>query len=504
LTNGTFNYANPLPTYSANHAITGLVNSETATVTTTYSDTTCEYGGECKVGDTDPGGGKVFYVSPTTFSCGATLNLTCKYLAVAPNTWYNGSADPRILWAETAKMSINVVGIADDASAYNNVAGIGLGLKNSTLIVNQVSSDTATAAAAARAYAGGGLSDWYLPTTAELTLLCQWNRGVAQDVTTPCAGGTLNSGTGAGSGFIASAVYWSSSENNQASTQYAWVQKFDPATQSNGYKNYNTWVPAVRPIRAFSGTASITNTAPTEAGTYRVGSTFTLASPASLSNYQGVESTTATLTINRARQAALSIGQYESYPNISSYPLNVYGGSGPGSVTRALVSAGSANCSIEGNFIIRALNVGTCTVRAQKAGTRNYFVESTTATILWITWSANNSLQSLGGNHAIPLTGGNQFTTRTETVTASAFSNTSGGAISSATVGTTIRINSTGFAGLTPSQITATFRPYEDGVVTAVTSTYVEVVVPAGAVTGVIALDSPRGVAYTPSFTISP
>jgi hypothetical protein len=145
-------------------------------------------------------------------------------------------------------------------------------------------------------------------------------------------------------------------------------------------------------------------------------------------------------------------------------------------------------------------------VQAVKAGTRNYFAETATATITWITWSTNYAVQSLSGsgNHSIPLTGGNQVVVRSETVTASAFSNTGGGAISSATVGTTIRINSTGFAGLTPAQITATFRPYEDGVVTAVTSTYVEVVVPAGAVTGVIALDSPRGVAYTPSFTISP
>jgi hypothetical protein len=254
----------------------------------------------------------------------------------------------------------------------------------------------------------------------------------------------------------------------------------------------------------YGGSCLASNTIPTEVGTYKVGSTFAISSPATLSNYQGIESVTATLTINRARQQALSIGQYESYPNISSYPLNVYGGSGPGIITRTLVSAGSAGCTIVQNFIITATNVGTCSVQAVKAGTRNYFAETTTATILWITWSANNALQSLGGNHAIPLTGGNQFTTRTETVTASAFSNTGGGAILSATVGTTIRINSTGFAGLTPAQITATFRPYEDGVVTAVTSTYVEVVVPVGAVTGVIALDSPRGVAYTPSFTISP
>jgi hypothetical protein len=295
--------------------------------------------------------------------------------------------------------------------------------------------------------------------------------------------------------------YWSSTQdatNPGTSAQYQWFAggSFGPTDKNNNL--------SVRPIRAFSPTAVASNTIPTEAGVYRVGSTFTISSPALLSNYQGIESVTATLTINQARQKALSIGQYEAYPNISSYPLNVYGGSGPGAVVRTLVSAGTAGCALASSLIITATSVGTCSVQAVKAGTRNYFPETATATILWITWSANNAVQSLGGNHSIPLTGGNQFTTRTETVTASAFSNTSGGAISSATVGTTIRINSTGFAGLTTAQITATFRPYEDAVVSAVTSTYIQVVVPAGAVTGVIALDSPRGVAYTPSFTISP
>lgn len=482
------------------HNVTGLVNSETATVTSTFLDTTCEFGGECNVGDTDPGGGKVFYVSPTTFSCGEILSSTCKYLSVAPNNWYNGGTASGLPWATGSYRLVDVVGIANDATPYNNAAGIGLGLNNSRLIVNYGSSNF-PAAAAARAYTGGGLSDWYLPTTAELTLLCQWNRGVTQLVTTACTGGTLNTGTGAGSGFTTNTVYWSSSESSTASA--AWTQRFDTVAQTSGLKD-NTSNTAVRPIRAFISTTVETSNVPVEVGTYRVGSNFALSAPASLSNYQGVESFTATLTINRARQKAISIGQYEAYPNISSYPLNVYGGSGPGAVVRSLVSAGSAGCSLASNLIITATSVGTCTVQAVKAGTRNYFAETTTATITWITWSTNYAVQSLSGNHSIPLSGGNQVIVRTETVTASAFSNISGNPISSATVGTTIRINSTGFAGLTPAQITATFRPYEDGVVTAVTSTYVELVVPAGAVTGVIALDSPRGVAYTPSFTISP
>jgi hypothetical protein len=254
----------------------------------------------------------------------------------------------------------------------------------------------------------------------------------------------------------------------------------------------------------YGGSCLASATIPTEAGTYKVGSTFAISSPASLSNYQGVESVTATLTINKANQRAITIGQYLAYPNISSYPLNVYGGSGPGVLTRTLVSAGSAGCSLASSFILTATSVGSCTVKAEKAGTRNYIVESTTATIYWIAWLDNYAAQTLGGNNVIPLAGGNQIIVRTETLTASAFSNTSGGAITSAAVGATIRINSTGFSGLNVSDVSVTFRPYEDAVVSAVTSTYVEVVIPAGATTGVIAIDSPRGVAYTQSFTISP
>jgi hypothetical protein len=254
----------------------------------------------------------------------------------------------------------------------------------------------------------------------------------------------------------------------------------------------------------YGGSCLASATIPTDAGVYKVGSTFSISSPASLSNYQGVESVTATLTINQARQTAITIGQYLAYPNISSYPLNVYGGSGPGVLTRTLVSAGTAGCSLAASFILTATSVGTCTVKAEKAGTRNYFVESTTATIYWIAWVDNYASQALSGNNVIPLSGGNQIIVRTETLTASAFSNTSGGAITSAAVGATIRINSTGFSGLSPSDLSVTFRTYEDAVINAVTSTYVEVVIPSGAVTGVIAIDSPRGVAYTQSFTISP
>jgi len=205
---------------------------------------TCATGGVCAVGDTGPGGGKVFYVHASgTFACGATLASTCKYLEVAPNTWSGGVNDPTKLWATSTYSSADILTITNDASAYNDVLGIGLGYKNSLAIVGQ-GNDTTTAAGAARAYAGGSQSDWYLPTTAELNVLCQWARNVAQSVTTVCTGGTLNTGTGASGGFSAG-FYWSSSENEYND---AWVQNFYTGNQYDGNKANTLYV---RPVRAF-------------------------------------------------------------------------------------------------------------------------------------------------------------------------------------------------------------------------------------------------------------
>jgi hypothetical protein len=358
---------------------------------------------------------------------------------------------------------------------------VGSGAEN-TRLINAACATAGIASRLAADSSAEGFTDWFIPSIGELNLI-RSNLKV----------NSLSNLNGTD--------YWSSTQDVTNPTTSAQYQYFTGGAYGPTDKNNNL---SVRPIRAFSPTALASATVPTDAGVYKVGSTFAISSPASLSNYQGVESVTATLTINKARQKTITIGQYQAYPNISLYPLNVYGGSGPGILTRTLVSAGTAGCSLAASFTLTATSVGTCTVKAEKAGTRNYIVESTTATIYWIAWVDNYASQALGGNHGIPLAGGNQIIVRTETLTVSAFSNTSGGAITSAAVGATIRINSTGFSGLTPSSLSVTFRPYEDAVINAVTSTYVEVVIPAGATTGVIAIDSPRGVAYTQSFTISP
>jgi hypothetical protein len=197
------------------------------------------------VGQTGPGGGTVFYVATSPFACGPTRSETCTYLEAAPSGWNTGS-DPTKAWAVAAYREADVSGVGNDAAAYNDALGVGLGYKNSLAIVIQNGAGTTYAAGAARAYTGGSKTDWYLPTTAELNLLCQWNRGVAPNVTTACSGGSINSATyGAGAaGFVANR-YWSSSERD---AYFAWYQYFDGGGQGNFTKDDTTYV---RPVRAF-------------------------------------------------------------------------------------------------------------------------------------------------------------------------------------------------------------------------------------------------------------
>ena len=472
LSSSSVTYTESPAAITATQTVTGLVNSETGTVTTTYTGNTCEYGGSCKIGDVAPGGGYVFYVSATTIDAASGISTGGIYLASAPQTWSGGSIDPNASWG------------CGSSTITGTLDSLGSGAEN-TRLINAGCSTSGIASRLAADSSAEGFTDWFIPSLDELTLI--YNNLKVSSLSN-----------------LQSWNYWSSTQGTtSAYGKYWWFGSgaVSGQTDKNNSAGSNMYV---RPIRAFSPTALASNTIPTDAGVYKVASTFAISSPASLGNYLGVESVTATLTINKARQKSITIGQYDAYPNISSYPLNVYGGSGPGTLTRTLISAGTAGCSLASEFILTATSVGTCTVKAEKAGTRNYIVESTTATIYWITWSNNYTAQTLEGIHTISVSGNNGIVVRTETVTASVFSNTSGGAISSAAVGTTIRINSTGFSGLTPSDLSVTFRPYEDAVISAVTSTYVEVVIPAGASTGVIAIDSPRGVAYTQSFTISP
>jgi hypothetical protein len=103
---------------------------------------------------------------------------------------------------------------------------IGTGLSNTnTIITSQGATSTNYAAGLARAYKGGGYTDWYLPSKNELAKLYAMKL--------------------LGFGGFAGIAYWSATEFDFSS---AWSQYFDNGDQSSYYK-YGTYY--VRAIRAF-------------------------------------------------------------------------------------------------------------------------------------------------------------------------------------------------------------------------------------------------------------
>ena len=264
-------------TFSRGIGSTGMtVESGTATFTATFTVPVAQSSNVFKLtiqsgahtpfidlGDQGPGGGFVYYVNNAGFDCGATYSSTgsptgglCHYLEVAPRLWGGGNGDYSKVWATGGNASLDIAGITNVLSdSHLNISAVGFGYKNSVAIVDQNglynASSNNYAAGAARAYAGGSKSDWYLPTTTELNLLCLWSQGRAPSVTTYCTGLFSDSSTyGAGSaGFTSypnSSGYWSSTEKN-ANTAYIFESGYNP--MSGGYDKGSTY--DVRPIRAF-------------------------------------------------------------------------------------------------------------------------------------------------------------------------------------------------------------------------------------------------------------
>jgi hypothetical protein len=195
-----------------------------------------------------------------------------------------------------------------------------------------------------------------------------------------------------------------------------------------------------------SCTAFASTTMPTNAGTYRLTPSALTLSSGSLSNYQGVTYSPGLLTINKINQTPISIGQYDAFPGISTYPLNVYGGTGTGVMRRTLTSAGSANCSLTNMIFITASNTGTCTVSVTKAADFNYNVEAATTTIYWIQFIDRYTNSGPTTPTDLGLSGGTAVEKRSyEAFSVLSFANGSGSAISSAPMRSILRIIGTGF-----------------------------------------------------------
>ena len=217
---------------AANIGGNGQYRAASAQVTITVGFS-CANGGSCEVGETGPGGGTVFYVHPSggTFTCGATLESSCKYLEASP---FSGQVART--WSTGANQSLEVSGA--------EATGIGSGYQNTVDIVNQAGNVSDTSAAVyANSYSNNGTSDWYLPSYDELNQMCRWVRNQAASSISCASSGSANTGPGA-SGFTGE--YWSSTENF---SEHAYMQTMDYADR---YGEVKFGARMVRPIRAFA------------------------------------------------------------------------------------------------------------------------------------------------------------------------------------------------------------------------------------------------------------
>ena len=387
--------------------ITGLVASDSATSTTfKYSapGSNCANGGTCSLGDSGPGGGKVFYVSGST------------YFEAAPRTWYssftyNGSTYNNANTVYCANGSNQKI---DPYNPPNNTSstGWGGGKTNTDAFKSYCSMG---AIGLIKSYAGGGKSDWYIPNATEMNGLVNYWSNVSGlltqfDTTTSVSFWTSDASYNATYGWLLTQPYFNASR-----------------TWSGSGSAFNHQGGKILPIRSFTADGSAqpaliaTVTKPTNAGIFTITpSALLLANNVDTSNYVWVDYRTSTFTINKARQDTLTVssvlGVFET--GTATMKITTLGGTDTGTVTYAIATGGSASgCSVSSN-VLTVTSVGTCKLVATKDATLNYLITlSDTATVTFSRF-VSRPLQVQLYPSMIPLNQGNALETTTLTIPA--------------------------------------------------------------------------------------
>lgn len=219
---------------------------------------TCSNGGTCSVGDTGPGGGIIFYYSPTPFTMtGAPCGSSCQYLEFAPVSWGNGISvasgessgtstdEPSLKWCIGTGATNNLDSAASNGNYQSRSWTITNTFGQGYLNTSRMTGSGCTSGAGRTAWdlVYGGQSDWFLPSVSEMNELCKYVKNVAGQgsIGTACTTGTNRFG------FITS-HYWTSTESPETPGQAAWFLFMSDGHNDDDTKNYTA---RVRPIRAF-------------------------------------------------------------------------------------------------------------------------------------------------------------------------------------------------------------------------------------------------------------
>lgn len=459
-------YTGSAPTNGPIARITGLVGVDTATVNTAFS-VTCALGGACSIGDLGPGGGRIFYISPTVINAASGVSDGGIYLEVAPRNW-NGNESSE----SGSSFATKLDSVAGTSSA------IGTGAENTRLLRNALG-DSATAATLAMNRTFKGLSDWFVPSYNELTTAI-----------------TTLAPLGLGE-FTTYRNLWSSTQNPANSNQGYNAWSSNPPVLNTLLKTDNYFL---RPIRAFSPLYPTETTTPVDVETYTAKGADITFQVGALSNYQAVIYETSTLKITQANQNKLSINLYGAIAG-TPFLIQTSGGSGTGAVTETVTAGGSAtNCTLSNHVLSNSSPSTaqvTCNIRVTKASSRNYFAESLDATVYFMLFVNNMPTNQIGSGSTIALNGATSLsiddsaTVRAPNITSISIS------------GTTVTING---EGLGSAQVSIRF---ERNVITSATPTgtssagIITVTLPGSARSGYVHVTLPSGaVATSPYLTL--
>ncbi|GDX32006.1 hypothetical protein LBMAG15_09400 [Actinomycetes bacterium] len=164
---------------------------------------------------------------------------------MAPKTW-SAIEDPPI-------EDRGIAWCSDTSSNITGAVGTAIGTGSANTTAMQSDACSSGAGISARAYRGGGFSDWFLPSKDELNAMCNYSRNPTAPAapSVSCFGSAgSQDGTFAGGayGFVEDG-YWSSSQDSRGHpNDGGWVQGLGEVSQFVELKNATA---RVRPIRAF-------------------------------------------------------------------------------------------------------------------------------------------------------------------------------------------------------------------------------------------------------------
>jgi hypothetical protein len=248
--------------------------------------------------------------------------------------------------------------------------------------------------------------------------------------------------------------------------------------------------------RFTSSTYTDSATVPTDVDTYTVIAANPVFSVGALSNYVNVVYETSTAKVTQANQNKLSINLYGAVAG-SSFLIQTFGGSGDGPVTESVTAGSTATGCAVSNHVLSNTSPSTqqltCNILVTKAASKNYKVETLTATVYFMLYVNNMPTNQVGSGSTIALNGVNQIWVDPGVApTITSFP-------SSSTRNVEITINGSGF---TAPGLVVEFNFYQvapTNTVTIDSDSKIRVIVPSGATTGPLVISNNYGTAFSAS-----